>query len=103
MKQYLATIIAAYIFVLTVIPCTHKVDCLNHHLVQTETLSKSLVSDTDHCSPFCTCNCCSTPVIYHFAVLHFEYFFSLNKPFYPLQEGKTINSDTSFWQPPKIG
>jgi len=60
--------------------------------------------DGDDCSPFCTCNCCATPVIQQEIFIHFGNFTLLQE--YDLPEYvSAVTSDylSAIWQPPQVG
>ncbi|MFN8254180.1 MAG: DUF6660 family protein [Bacteroidales bacterium] len=57
-----AFILSAYVLYLTAIPC---IDVPFDNSIQKTEISQTTnhenhQSDTDHCSPFCTCQCCQT-------------------------------------------
>jgi len=97
-------LLAVYFFVLSIAPC--------HDLPRggafntTEIAHQSTDNqhdDTDHCSPFCTCNCCASPVIQSSEVIDFTCF-TYSDTYYNLGIPAFISSIyLSFWQPPKIG
>ena len=100
-----AFIMAFTILALSVMPCMDG-SFANNGKVNTEvskTDNQKEHGNTDDCSPFCTCSCCSASVIHQ--TLSFNYFY---KPVF--QEKKysaykpSFYSDISFsiWQPPKI-
>ena len=101
-----ACILSFYIMVLTAIPCVDKPEDepVQKSLITQKTTDSHHHSDNDHCSPFCTCNCCGCPVIQQELVLSFE-----SIPF----QLETFSSDLTnlfislpneaIWQPPKIG
>lgn len=91
------------IVVLTTIPCIDELH--DNTLVKSEIYQQTAHSHADgadHCSPFCTCQCCATPVIYtannyQISVHNFiTNSYSTYEPFFfnaPL---------SSIWQPPQI-
>ena len=96
-------ILSLYLLVLIVIPCVDlpKDNELGHTEFFQNT-SESSPDDIDLCSPFCTCNCCVSPVVS-------QAYFTLVYQFMLLQEYNydIITADISspfvnIWQPPKI-
>lgn len=59
-------------------------------------------NDENHCSPFCTCSCCTYPILFEECIIQSTTIdFSQNH----LYEYKSIYFSTPFfsiWQPPKI-
>jgi len=59
-----ACILSLYIFLLTACPCA---DLVSDQFIQKTSLSHhskdSHESGCDMCSPFCTCNCCVSPIL----------------------------------------
>jgi hypothetical protein len=60
--KYFAYILSFIVLVLTVNPC---IDGLKDNALQKSEISQSTnnnnhQNDTDHCSPFCTCQCCQS-------------------------------------------
>jgi len=105
MMRLVACILSIYIVVLTAIPCIDRPG--DDHLQKTETGGKTDTGhqhqDGDQCSPFCTCNCCATPVIYQdFSILF--YGSSLNEKEISVKYTSAIFSChlSSIWQPPQI-
>jgi len=102
--KFIACILSFYIMVLLAIPCAdHQKD----HVLQKKEMASAAHHDKDHmgdqCSPFCTCDCCVSPIIYQdytvildsFAILMGSY--SSENPF----DSVTFYSG-SIWQPPQI-
>jgi hypothetical protein len=99
-----AAILSLYILVLTVIPCIDEPE--GNNIAKIELSQKSTEqqqSINDHCSPFCTCDCCVSPVIYLDYIVETENFLFFHK-IYPVYQIKYNSSHyTSIWQPPRIG
>lgn len=98
-----AIILSIYITALTAIPCFDKPQ--DNSLVKTEIAPLTTGNhqqEVDHCSPFCTCNCCSSPKIQQEIVLDFNC--SRIVPFYFAENTPTFVSATvgAIWQPPRI-
>jgi hypothetical protein len=96
-------ILSIFIVVLTATPC---IDVhYDNELQKTEVSHK--VADCqngafDHCSPFCTCDCCSTPLFYQTNTIKINSFlFFINN--YTVYNSYFVSSlNSSIWQPPKI-
>jgi len=73
--KLLAAILSIYILVLTALPC---IDEPEDHSVQKNVITQNSTDnhqhEENHCSPFCTCQCCATPVVFSNFVVHFECF-----------------------------
>lgn len=98
-----ACILSFIVVVLTAMPCMDKPQ--DNTLTKTEIAGQTNEThhtDTDHCSPFCTCMCCASPVIYsagNFSVL-VHGFITNNFPVYKSDFDPAPLS--SIWQPPKL-
>lgn len=103
MKRLFAIFMSVYILSLFAVPCSDVREdlCVDHH-EQSANTPISHQSGCDCCSPFCTCNCCTSPVpvkINHIQVHRFTYL---------TQEYIIRNSDlitptvqNNIWQPPQ--
>jgi hypothetical protein len=58
--------------------------------------------NSDHCSPFCTCDCCISPIVYKETNFQFNVFSFAEENF--IDYLFNYNSDLSYsiWQPPKL-
>ena len=100
--KYLSGILAIYILVLTAIPCVDGPEDVTSTKVEiSQSSSTSHQHDIDHCSPFCTCNCCVTPVTINSAVIKFRIaeIGQFNYPAY--HSGFYLSPSGSIWQPPQ--
>ena len=103
--KVLAFILSLYVVALTLTPCVDRLPD-KHAVNNNMTLPCSEQhhqEGADHCSPFCTCNCCATPVIIQDFSVHFECY-----PFMRRQEFANVSHQVSspviaIWEPPKIG
>ena len=72
--RFFACILSIYVVILTAVPCVDKLT--DNHMPQTEIGGKTNTGhqhhDGDQCSPFCTCNCCATPVIQQESIIQFN-------------------------------
>ncbi len=102
--KILACILSFYIIVLQAIPCADYLDdnCLPNNQVSHLTKDSQTKHTSDYCSPFCTCNCCTSPIIHQVHNMHFECYNYSNTHttnYIPVH----INElSISIWQPPKI-
>lgn len=96
-------ILSFYIMVLTAIPCIDKpVD----HSLQKSVISSNIAGtqhhEIDHCSPFCTCNCCSSSKIQKQMVIEFncaEFFLAC----FSEQSPSSVSAPPdTVWQPPRL-
>ncbi len=100
-----ACILSVYILVLTAIPCIDRPE--DHHLQKTEIEANANTNHHNHggdqCSPFCTCNCCATPVIQQESIIQFNST-NLFQEFTLAEYISVFTSDylSSIWQPPQI-
>ena len=58
-------------------------------------------SDSDTCSPFCTCNCCATAVVFQTQLVQLTCFPFNEKQYFPFSSGFISNPLATIWQPPK--
>lgn len=58
--------------------------------------------DNHHCSPFCTCECCVTPVVANDYVIQFNSFPFFSKLVVVYSIAYMPNQYFSVWQPPKL-
>lgn len=105
MMRLVACILSFYIVVLTAIPCIDRPG--DNHLQKTEigdnANNSHQHSDGDQCSPFCTCNCCATPVIQQESIIQFDST-TLFQEYTVSEYISVFTSDylSSIWQPPQI-
>ncbi len=98
-----ALILSFYILALTALPCIDLPEDNNLHGSELGQLPVNQhTNESDECSPFCSCSCCVTPIIYQNCSIEFKcYSFSANH--YAESKLVTILSPSpSIWQPPKV-
>ncbi len=101
--KFFTVILSLYILALTAVPCidVHGIDTSNKS-EEFQKTSTDRSSGIDHCSPFCTCDCCVSPVLYQDFNLHFNSF-SLDQNHFTQYFTDYVSSIfTSIWQPPKL-
>jgi hypothetical protein len=105
-------ILSVYIFCLAVMPCS------DIHLVLEE--SKQAIAHHDdhtthdhdqdtekHCSPFCTCTCCHTPINFEFGIKNFVpdilyVEISTDEITFLYYDSPSTAYRNTIWQPPKV-
>ncbi|MFM2048423.1 MAG: hypothetical protein RI955_971 [Bacteroidota bacterium] len=103
-KNYIATLLATYLFALMLLPCNNTC-CLDEHETPTTTQATQNhhETDTDICSPFCFCSCCATAIIaLHNPDFNFVPHYSL-QTFSLLEQVFLSKKHSAIWQPPKLG
>ena len=96
-------ILSLYILVLSAIPC---IDQPEDHSLQKSVISSNTAEshhhDTDHCSPFCTCNCCSSSKIQQQIVIAFNREEFLLACFSEHSPSSVSAPPDTVWQPPRL-
>lgn len=103
LMKFFACILSIYILVLTAMPCCDRPD--EGALQKTEISPKTSdipCSDIDFCSPFCTCNCCSSPKIQQETVVAFDSTPVEHKYFAALIVKLVTSVIVPVWQPPRL-
>lgn len=102
MKPF-ALAFSIYILVLAALPCADgPEDHCMQQVNQCQTDNTNHPDDIDHCSPFCTCNCCVSPIVVaQTFIVYFDCSCLLQefRDSYPTNNIATVN--IPFWQPPK--
>ena len=98
-----ACILSLYILALTAMPCVdvHQ-DCLLHKAELSQSTNDSHKDDVDRCSPFCTCDCCTSPVLQKDNVIHFNCTPIPQKCEIGYSSSYISSLFTTIWHPPKI-
>ena len=105
MMKFLAVLLSLYILLLTAIPCADVAP--GNSLCKSE-ITKSTANhnhqhpDIDHCSPFCTCNCCASPVLQIDTVVDFICIKFSTYTYPEYSSAITSWFTPSIWQPPKL-
>ena len=102
--KILAFILSVYMMWLTTIACVdvpqdntlHKIELTNQNQHNHQQ------NDNDQCSPFCSCNCCATSVIFHANIIQLHCFSSIEQQYFTTFAGFFSDPLASIWQPPKI-
>jgi len=103
MKTF-AIILSLYVLALSAIPCIdiHKDMAKSQIEISQNNQDAHNQGDKDHCSPFCTCNCCATSVIILEHLVQLDSFSFFEKQYFPVSSTFFDYSLASIWQPPKI-
>lgn len=103
--RLLACILSIYIVALTAIPCIDRPEDNRFQKTEMEANADSnRQHDCDQCSPFCTCNCCATPVIYQDFSIGFDGISFIEKGNSAEYTSAIFSCHlSSIWQPPQIG
>lgn len=109
MFKSLSAILIPYFFILSIMPCGdqlvewfEKQDHEVHHK-----MTSLLNHDHNHenhadlCSPFCMCNCCSTPITLTFFTPVFEYHKDIFKNEFYYSKSHPKGFSKEIFQPPK--
>jgi hypothetical protein len=98
-------IFTLYLACLAVYPCSDRYTCADEKkagitIVDTTDHDHD-ANESDHCTPFCICSCCSTSM-QATALLNIDLQQTThNTVFIPYRENYIPNSSHSIWQPPK--
>ena len=97
------TILSVYILVLIALPCIDAPNDISvHKLELNHSAADPHQNETAHCSPFCTCDCCCSPVLHTNTIIQISAS-TLAEHKYPGYISLFISTlFVSIWQPPKI-
>ena len=101
--KFVAFILSIYILVLTAMPCAdspHANDLLKMELSGLKTDNNH--RDSNPCSPFCTCDCCITPVMQQDNSLHLDCTDYVYRDYSEYSVSYISSLFASIWQPPKL-
>ncbi len=99
--KILPFILSLYILVLTAIPCIDEPNDISLNKI-THSISGNQQTDIDHCSPFCTCDCCVSPIIYKSYMIQFNSYSLYQKQYSTYSSNYNLVHYASIWQPPQI-
>jgi hypothetical protein len=102
--KFFAFILSFYVLVLTAMPCidVHQDNVTHKTEVSQNSQNTHHHSDADNCSPFCTCNCCATSVIFQEHRIQLTCFSFSENQYLNSASGHFFSPFYSIWQPPKI-
>src|SRR4030042_3276776 len=101
--KFFTSIFVLYILVLTVMPCPDVCSYNSNNL--TECIQKApnnTHNGIDHCSPFCTCSCCASPIFYQNTSFSLCYLIFSGEKFSDFNSDFITSLYTSIWQPHKL-
>ncbi|MCK9412619.1 MAG: hypothetical protein M0Q53_09980 [Prolixibacteraceae bacterium] len=103
--KLIVTILSFYIFMLTALPCAHSAAVQSVCKIEKAKGNSDhhgSESGIDHCSPFCTCNCCATQVVTTESIMQstFVKYCQHNYPEYVTTF--TTLFFATIWQPPQL-
>ena len=99
-----AFILSFYILALTALPCIDVPEDNNLDMNKvSQNTSDGHTNDSDHCSPFCSCSCCVTPVIHQVYSIDFKCFYLVEEYHSEFRTFSVSSPAPIIWQPPKIG
>lgn len=99
----IAFILSLYIMVLNVIPCIdlpHDNTLLR--MENTQYSTHNTTNDFDHCSPFCSCYFCVTPIIHQANIIQLNSFLLTQEQLFEYHSSFFNSYIVSIWQPPKL-
>jgi len=101
--KFFAYILSLYVVILTIMPCidVHQ-DTISQNIELTNNTSDTHQNDTDHCSPFCSCTCCASPVVFQNYTLQIACYPIVKEHFSEYNSSFNSTVHYSIWQPPKI-
>jgi len=101
--KILAYIFSFYLLFLNAYPCIDaSIDMSMQNIELSSHSSDKHQDDADQCSPFCTCNCCITPIISP-SLTNLTDFYPFQAEKYIIQSSSSFSSSlAAIWQPPKL-
>jgi hypothetical protein len=103
MMKLFAYILSVYVVILTVMPCIDEYqDTISQKVELTTNSTNTQHNDTDHCSPFCTCTCCASPVVFMNNEMQIESFPVTQEHQFEYKSSYRSSEHFGIWQPPKI-
>jgi len=101
--KFAVYIMSLIIIVLTIRPCIDKSDCNLRNQTNLSTQSHDHHSGgQEHCSPFCACMCCATPVVYKLIHTEINIHCTVIKLFSFYKSEFHSDLLNSIWQPPRL-
>lgn len=103
-RQILTIILSVYLLALMAMPCrddhSHKTTVTQNQLAQAEDHDH----EADGCTPFCVCNCCTTPIVVQqlFTFIPVTFNAPYNREVISFYQPVASSYFGSIWQPPQI-
>lgn len=101
--RFLALLFSLYVLLLTAWPCAEmRENAPEHDATAAQHTSSHEHDDCTDCAPFCTCNCCATPMICQIELVDFQVstLVLTNETYYPTLLVTQGYGD--IWQPPQL-
>jgi hypothetical protein len=103
MMRFFIYILAVYFLAIIVMPCVDVHYEYSKHSHELSTTSQNqLPSENDQCSPFCTCDCCVSPVISQHSTFDLNVALKILHNYPDYNQGFISFLFSTIWQPPKI-
>lgn len=104
MKKVLSFVVSVIILIVSCIPCEDSKAYTSNGAdkVVISLGSDQTNADTDVCSPFCQCNCCSGFSINYFPQTDFTTFIRYHQIYPGLSSTSIANMASAIWQPPQL-
>ena len=101
--KFFAYILSFYVVILTIMPC---IDVNQEHAIQKTELSTNQTDNhhngSDCCTPFCTCTCCASSIVFQYHTIDFKCYPTEREHFSEYYSSYNTSVHVSIWQPPKI-
>jgi len=100
-------ILALYLLALPVVPCNDGSEC-DSESSDLATLAafpghdEQDEEETESCTPFCYCACCSYSALLHIPISHAHLIMMINSPAGQFQNGLDLFEARTIWQPPRM-
>lgn len=96
-------ILSVYILILSAIPC---MDVPKDPSLQKTEIAQNTANhqhqDFGSCSPFCICNCCTSPILTHVYAIRFNYISFVQENLFAYNATLYSSHQNAVWQPPKL-
>ncbi|MCX6307306.1 MAG: hypothetical protein NTY32_00275 [Bacteroidia bacterium] len=99
--RLLALLFSMYILLLTSLPCAEMKEVDRAQLAPVSQSSTSH-NDCSECSPFCTCNCCATPMVCQMDLVIFQVSTIVRKQETTYPKLSVTQRSGDIWQPPQL-
>lgn len=100
--KFFVYILSLYILVLIAIPCIDKPVVNTIQKIELSHNDNNHQSNSDRCSPFCTCDCCIIPVIQQDSSIQFDCFDYIYREYTDYSVSYISSLFVTIWQPPKL-
>jgi len=102
--KFFAFILSFYVLVLTAMPCidVHQDNVTHKTEVSQNSQNTHHHSDADNCSPFCTCNCCATPMVCQMEQVDLQVSVIVREHITSYPTLLVTQRSGDIWQPPQL-